>query len=496
LEELERSYKALLEQKNRVERENQELRQRLDWFIRRYFGGTKNEKISPNQLELLLQGLPAEISESPAAEVPAMARPESPARERRPRRALDDERLEHQVTIIEPPEVLADPEGWTRLGEERTTQLDYRPGNLFKHTIVRPRYVRRERFAIAPLPAQPIDKGTVGVGLLAWVLTSKFIDHLPLHRLAALLKRQHGVEIPRNTLAGWVEQTTELLRSVYRAMQARLRKRTYLEVDETTVRYLDPEVKGSSQVGYLWVYLDPGGEVLYQWNASRSHEAPKEFLGDYRGVLQVDGYAGYQKLLSERKGEIVLAHCWAHSRRKLVEASAESPRVSAWLLGQIQAMYGIERKLREKKAGPALRAAVRASQTSMVLERVFKAMTLLRARCLPGGALAKALDYSLERREGLSRFLGDGRIEIDSNLVENAIRPCAIGRKNWLFIGHPEAGDRAAIFYSIMASCRLHGVNAYDYLCDVLRRLPGAMASEVESFTPAAWAKTKRTADR
>lgn len=481
----------------RLERENRELRGRLDQFIRKYFGGTKSEGLSAGQLELTLQGLPATIQEAPVPQelVQALtASPAAPKRERRPRHALDDDRLEQRETVLEPEEVKADPTGWKRVSEERTAQLDYQPGKLFRHVIVRPRYVRSEQFAIAPLPAQPIDKGMVGAGLLAWLLVSKFVDHLPMYRLASMLRRQHGIEIPRNTLNGWSEQAADLLGPIYRAMRDRHRGRSYLQVDETPVRYLDPETPGESRRGYLWVYLDPGGETLFQWSEGRAHEAPKEFLGDFRGVLQVDGYSAYEALVKARGGEVTLAYCWAHARRGLVEAQAEAPRSAAWLLRQIQAMYLVEETLRAKRAGPALRTAVRASQTRRVVERVFRAIEKLRPRYLPGGAMAKALDYILERREGLKRFVDDGRLEIDSNRVENAIRPCALGRKNWLFVGHPGAGDRAAIFYSLMASCRRHGIDPTEYLKDVLTRLPSATTSQVESFIPAEWAKARRSA--
>jgi hypothetical protein len=247
----------------------------------------------------------------------------------------------------------------------------------------------------------------------------------------------------------------------------------------------------------LWVYADPlGGEVLFQWSQGRGHDAPKEFLGDYRGILQVDGFSAYTALVKASRGAVVLAHCWSHVRREIREASSETPRAAAWLLRQIQCMYEIEAKLRDTAAGPALREAVRSSQTAMVLERLFKGMAKLRARHLPGGAMVKALDYALARQEGLRRFLGDGRLEIDSNIVENEIRPSAVGRKNWLFIGDPDAGDRAAIFYSLMASCRRQGINPWDYLKDILSRLAAAKITAIESFLPAEWAKARRTLSR
>jgi transposase len=483
----------------RLERDFQEVRRRLEQFIRAHYGGAKNESISPKQLELALQGMAALLSEVPAS-ADQTALPENKVeravRERRPRQALDDDRLEQRETVIEPEEVEADPSGWTKLGEERTTQLDYEPGRLYRHVIVRPRYVRKEQFAIAPLPAQPIDKGMVGAGLLAWLLMSKYTDHLPLYRLGAMLHRQHGVEIPRNTLVSWVEQAADLLGPIYRSMQARLQKKTYLQVDETPIRYLDPEEPGASRQGYFWVYVDPGKEVLFQWSTGRAHEAPKEFLGDFQGTIQCDGYSAYTALVNARDGLLVLAHCWAHVRRAIREASSESSRIAAWFLRQIQGMYAIEKELRKLKAGPALRAAVRSSQTAMIVERVFKAMIRIRDRLLPGGAMAKALGYALERQYGLKRFLTDGRIEIDSNMVENAIRPSAVGRKNWLFIGHPDAGERSAIFYSLMASCRLHSIDPNEYLRDVLSRLPSAKITEIEKFTPGEWAKAKRLAVR
>lgn len=477
----------------RLQREKQEVHRRLEKFIRLYFSGKKSEVISAAQMELALQGLAPVMEEAskPAADVPA-SKPERKVQERRPRRALDDERLQRRQTVIEPEEVTADPKGWTRIGEERTAQLDYEPGYLFRHEIIRPRYVRREEFAIAPLPGQPIDKGMVGAGLLAWLLSGKYADHLPLYRMAGILRRQQGVDIPRNTLAGWVEQAAEQLKPIYRRMLEELRKRTYLQIDETVTRYLDPDVKGSSRIGYFWVYHDPGGEVVFQWDRSRSHEVPMKFLGDYCGTIQVDGYSAYETLAKKRAGQLQLAHCWAHVRREFLDAKAEAPRVAAWVLRQIQLMYSIESELRDGKAGPRLRAARRAAATAMVLERLKAGMIRLRGRQLPEGALAKAIDYALERWEGLSRFVGDGRLEIDNNRVENAIRPCAVGRKNWLFVGAPDAGERSAILFSLIASCRLHGVDPFVYLRDVLTRLPQASTTDWSPYTPKEWAKARR----
>ena len=507
LERLDSAHRKVLEENQALRRQQakdaatiQELRRRLDHFIRTYLGSGKSETVSRDQLELALQGL-ADLLREP--EKPAMAPavstppPDSTPRARRPRQALDDSRLPTVETVLEPEEVKADPQGWRLVSEQRTTQLDYEPGRLYRHVIRRPCYVRKEEFVIAPLPAQPIDKGMVGPGLLAWLLMSKYTDHIPLHRLMVMLRRQHGIEIPRNTMVSWVEQSAALLIAVYRAMQAKLRKKGYLQVDETPVRYLEQGAKGRSKRGYMWVYLAPAGEVIFQWSTGRAAAAPEVFLGpDFRGTIQCDGYSAYTALRNQNPVRVELAHCWAHARRAIYEASPEAPRTAAWLLGQIQAMYAIEKPLREARAGPALRAAIRSGQTAMVVERMFKAMKRLRSRCLSGGAMARALDYAIEREAGLKRFLSDGRLEIDTNLVENAIRPCALGRRNWLFIGHEDAGERAALFYTLVASCRVHGINPMEYLRDVLTRLPSAKNSEIDHFTPEAWAKARRNSAR
>jgi transposase len=266
--------------------------------------------------------------------------------------------------------------------------------------------------------------------------------------------------------------------------------RVHLQADETPIRYLDPDVKGKSQQGYLWVYSRPGGDVLFEWRLSRSREGPQEFLKDFRGKLQTDGYSVYESLAKQR-GDLTLIGCWAHARRGFHEALAET-KLAAWFVGQIGQLYGVEKKLREQKAGPQLRAAARAWQSRPVLARLHRAMELIRRKTLPQGLLGQAIDYALKQWEALTRFAEDGTLEIDNNLIENAIRPSALGKKNWLFIGHPIAGERSAVIYTLLGSCRRHGINPFDYLKDLFTRLPMAKITQIKEFTPAAWPKQKR----
>jgi transposase len=229
--------------------------------------------------------------------------------------------------------------------------------------------------------------------------------------------------------------------------------------------------------------------VLFEWQVSRAREGPEKFLKSFRGKLQTDGYAAYESLAKERD-DLALVGRWAHTRRGFNEALAES-KLAAWFVRQIGQLYAVEKELRQKKAGPRLRAAVRAWQSRPVLERLHRAMEMVRRRTLPQGLLGQAIDYALKRWEALNRFVDDGVLEIDTNSLENAIRPSALGKRNWLFVGHPGAGERSAVVYTLLGSCRRHGVNPFDYLKDLFTRLPAAKITEIKEFTPAAWAKAK-----
>ena len=266
------------------ETENRLLRQKLDQYIRHYFGGQRNEGLDKHQLELLLQGLPNVI----ALPTPETQDHYTLTRRGTPhpvRRMLAEDKLETHEIVIEPEEVQAQPEGWKKISEERTSQLDWVAPKIIKRVFIRPRYVKAERFAMAPLPPQPIEQGMVGPGLLAQILVSKYEYHQPLYRQEKMFRQQFGVELSRKTMGCWVEQAAELLKPVYRSIREDLLAGNYLQADETPIRYLDPDVKGKSQQGYLWAYSRPGGDVLFEWRVSRSREGPEEFLKNFRGKL-------------------------------------------------------------------------------------------------------------------------------------------------------------------------------------------------------------------
>jgi transposase len=479
--------------------ENAFLRQKVDALVRRVFGAS-SEQIDPAQLELLLQLPAAAVSAPPAAQpLPPLPEPRAP-RARKDRTLHLPEHLPLIEQVIDPEPVKAQPEAWRCIGQEVSEQLDYEPGRFLRRRIVRRKYVHRTATdrapIIAPLPASLRERGLAAPGLLAHVLVSKYCDHLPLYRQEHIFARRHGVQLPRQTLARWVELAADWLRPIYETIRTGVMAGGYVQIDETPIQYLAPG-NGQTKQGYLWTAHRPRGDVLYRWETSRAAACLESFVTvDFTGTIQCDGYSGYRAFADRRPvAPIQLAGCWAHVRRKFHDALEQTPRTSGWLLRQIQHLYQVEAHLRGHRAGPRLRAAVRAHQSRPIVERIRKALVLLKAshRHLPQSLLGQAIDYTLGQWPTLEIFLQDGRVEIDNNLVENAIRPTAIGKKNWLFIGDAQAGERSAIIYTVIESCRRREIDPYTYLRDVLTRLPHMTNRQIPEVTPEAWAKARRT---
>ena len=472
-------------------KENTLLRQKIDQLVRRVFGAS-GEQIDPAQLELLLQ-LP-----DPPAAVPASAPVASELSTPRPRRPPTPRLPEHLPVveeILEPEPVKNQPEAWRCIGQEISEQLDFEPARFLRRRVVRRKYVHRTDADRAPiiadLPPRLQERNLAGPGLLAHILVSKYCDHLPLYRQEEIYLRRHQVALPRQTLCRWVGLAADWLRPIYEQIRTGVLGGGYVQIDETPIRYLVPG-HGQTKQGYFWTTHRPGGDVVYRWETTRAASCLDNIVPiDFTGTIQCDGYAGYGAYARRRAGAITLAGCWAHVRRKFFEALAETPRTTGWLLRQIQHLYRIEAGLRKHRRGPRLREATRAHQSRPVVQRLKKALLLLKAshRHLPQSLLGQAIDYTLGQWTTLEVFLGDGRLEIDNNLVENAIRPTAIGKKNWLFIGAAEAGERSAIIYTIIESCRRRQIDPWTYLRDVFTRLPHLTNRQIDQVTPQAWAK-------
>jgi len=491
LEELPRAYLALLA-------EVAVLKTQIEWLRRQLFGGGKSEKRDRAQLLLKLDELEALANaaapDAPPATTTVTYERTKPAPEKRPVPAETFAHLPVQETVvIEPPQVKAQPELYERIGEERTFEVDITPPKLFKRELVRPKYRLVENKAqppvVAPALPRPVAGGYAAAGLLAFIALSKYVDHLPLYRLEQMSPRW-GALISRQTMADWVRITSEWMEPIYHYLHRDLLKGGYVQVDETPIKYHDPDEKrGGTRHGFMWVMGKPGGDVVFIWRQSRRHEELTTVVtDDFKGVMQGDGYEAYAAYQRAHPG-VVLVGCWAHARRKFFEAQAENPKAGRVALKLIGRLYAWERIWDTAKVTePAERARLRAAHFARPL-RWLRALALkLRERVLPAALLGKACTYLLNQWEPLTAHVQHGQTRIDNNLIENAIRPSAIGKKNWLFIGHPEAGQRSAIIYSLVVSCQRHGKDPHAYLRDVLSRLPKMTnQDDLGPLTPARW---------
>jgi len=475
-------------------------REKIAQLLKRLFGA-QSEKLDPAELQMLLKGIiePPKSPEPVAAEEPRRSTVPSPPRKApQPRIPANIEVVEE---VIVPAQVQARPQEWRCMGEEVTEQLDFEPGRVLKRRIVRRKYVRIDEPLSPPViaPLQTLqDRCSAAPGLIAAIIVGKYCDHLPLYRQQQILSTRYQVELPRQTMAQWMALAAHWLKPIYDLINDGVLAGGYVQVDETPIEYLAPG-HGTTKLGYLWTCKRPGGDTVFHWSPSRSAETLDNiFPKHWKGTVQCDGYAAYPCFARKRQkeAEVTLCGCMAHARRPLYEARESAPQVAGWLLRQIGLLYEIEEALRRKRAGPRLREAERSARSAPILRRIHAAITRLGKRYLPQSGMSQAFAYILEQWPGLIRFVADGRLEIDNNLVENAIRPTAIGKKNWLFIGAADAGQRGAILYTIVESCRRRGINPYAYLRDVLTRLPKMQMSEVAHITPEAWQTAQRATQR
>jgi transposase len=378
--------------------ENLWLRQKIDLLVRRVFGAS-SERLDAAQLELLLQLPNRLVPEAPASVPEKLSLP--PQRSPRGRTPRLPENLPVVEEIIEPAPVKAAPEQWRCIGQEVSEQLDYEPARFLRRRTIRKKYVHRFKLdttpVIAPLPARLQDRSLPAPGLLAQILVAKYCDHLPLYRQEQIFARRHQVQLPRQTLARWVALAADWLQPIYEAIRTGVMAGGYVQVDETPIAYLEPG-HGQTRQGYFWTASQPKGEVFFRWTTNRATACLDQVVPlTFTGTLQSDGYAAYRAFVNGRKEVITLAGCWAHVRRKFYEARETAPQMSGWLLRQIQHLYRVEAGLREHRAGPRLRAAVRASHSRLIVTRLEKVLRHLQARgrYLPQSSLGQAIDYAL-----------------------------------------------------------------------------------------------------
>jgi transposase len=461
--------------------------------LRKQLFGPKADRLTPEQEEQLKQ-LNQDIEEEAERSAPVSDQilenedRASRRRRRRKRRPLP-EHLETETVTIEPQVTICPCCGkpLQKIGEEVSEEIDLIPAKLIRRRTVRPKYAcpcGEAGVHIAPMPPRLIPQSRLGLGLGVHIVLSRFDDHLSYYRLEQQFEERHGILIPRQQMVQWVEPIAELLRPVYDRMWQHMLSGGYLQVDETPVQVMDPDVKGKAARGYLWFYAVPGGDVILDFHRSRGLLPVRQRLKDFVGTIQTDAYEVYQSL-ERKETRIGRIGCLAHARRRFYAALKENLPDSVWFINQIRLLYKIEDHVRELDAPE--RQVFRQEHAPSIWDALKSKAEQLKPRLLPKSTMGKAISYFIDEYEALTGYLRDPRYQIDNNLIENAIRPTAVGRRRWLFIGHPGAGWRSAVIYSILASCRRRGIDPEDYLTDILRRLPEQKINQIEELLPANW---------
>lgn len=448
--------------------------------LKRMIYGTKSERFVPaDPLQSTLFDEPA--TAAPATEQVSYTRVK-PGQKKQPVREPIAAHLPRVERVIEPQDL---PAGARRIGEEITETLEYTPGTIHVDKLVRPKYAHDDRVLIAPMPSLPFPKSNLGASLAAHICVSKFADHLPLYRQRSQLKRA-GLEVSDSTIGGWFQATATLLEPLGDALRKEVLAEPYLQVDETPIPVQDDHKEGSLRKGYHWVYHAPLRKaVLFDYRSGRSEKFPIEVLSDFQGTLQTDGYVGYEKLAA-KEGITALA-CMAHARRKFEKALNNDRTRAEHAMTTIGELYTMERTCAERKVPPEVRHRYRRRWAVPILDSLKKWMDQEIIKVAPKSPMGEALGYAITLWPRLAAYTLDGRYLIDNNLIENTIRPLAIGRKNYLFAGSDRAASQAALIYSLLGTCKLHGVEPLAYLHDVIKRIPEHKANKLSELLPQRW---------
>jgi len=477
--------RELLATHHSQQRQIDQLTHRLDLLLKKVFG-PRADQIDPRQLNLF---------EAPSVELPpppplTASPPPSATTEKKNghgRRKLP-ENLKRETEIVDIPESVKQATGgeWQKIGEEVSEKLDYSPSSLFVRRIVRPKYVVRfpdngqsDEMKIAELPPEAMPKTKAAPGLVADVVVSKLVDHLPLYRQEQRYARQ-GFPIARSTLCGWLAEAADVLRPLWLVLQEQVLSANIVNTDDTPVPVQDPH-REHCRIGRIWAYVSRNGTV-YDATEDRSRDGPLNFLKTFRGYLQCDAYAGYDELFRRSDGAVIEVGCWAHARRKFVEAQKTNPREAHEAVARIKQLYALEHESKEFDA--AARMSLRQEKSTPLLSSLKAWFDQLAVTALPKSPLGEAVTYARNQWPALNVYVTDGALAIDNNAAERAVKPFAIGRKNWLFFGSDDGGRRLAILSSFTATCQQFGVNPWTWLKETLTRLPTTPADRLATLLP------------
>jgi len=460
--------------------------------LKKHIFGSKSERFisqnNPNQLSL---GFNVESISQPEPIIKVIEKHERTVNteviKTHSRTALPSH-LPRVTEIIEPKEIES---GAKKIGDEITEILEYTPGKIYVRQIIRPKYTipSTGKIVVGELPSLPISKGNAGSGLISYIIVSKLVDQLPFYRQSKIFKRE-GVDIPESTINDWFKKACENITPVYEKLFSEIINTDYLMADETPIAVLSQDKPNATHQGYFWLYYSPKYKlVCVVYCKGRGREGPSEFLKPYTGALQTDGYQVYD--FFEGKNGIVLLSCMAHARRKFTEALSNDKKRAEIALEYFQKLYHIEKIAREGTYTSEERKVLRQKESVPVLEE-FKIwlMENKNSNVLPRSAIGVAISYTLKLWHRLERYADNGDYEIDNNLIENSIRPIALGKKNYLFAGSHNGAKRLAIAYSLLLTCKINQVNPYEYLKDILTRAQDINHKNIKELLPNNWNQT------
>jgi len=470
-----KDYDSLAENYTKLKHQNTYLEQELAQLKRMIFGSKSErfEGMNPEQLKLWETEQKAQQEKEKETISYTREKPEK----KKPVRVELPADLPRDEEVIEPEGKTEDAR---KIGEVITDILEYTPGKLYVKQYIRPKYVQNEQLLIGELPSLPIPQGNAGPSLLSQLLIAKFVDHLPFYRQVQQFKRE-GIKIAESTISGWFGATCRLLEPLYEVLKENVRQSDYIQADETPIPVKSSQKKGALDKGFHWVYHSPKAKlVCFDYRKSRGREGPATFLKGFTGTLQTDGYGAYDKF--NENPQISLLGCMAHARRKFEQALDNDPDRAGYAMELIQQLYQIER---EGKVLSAVDLAILRKEKSVPLLETFQVwLEKESGAVLPKSAIGKAIHYTLGQWHKLKRYAGSGEVLIDNNLVENVIRPVALGRKNYMFAGSHEAAQWAAMIYSFMATCKLHEVEPRKWLTDVLSTIQDTKLNDLEKLLP------------
>ncbi|MDH5803521.1 MAG: IS66 family transposase [Gammaproteobacteria bacterium] len=445
--------------------------------LKRLIFGSKSERftgtVNPEQLKLW----EAEQKVVKEKEKETITYTREKSEKKKPIRVELPADLPRDEQVIEPEHKTEDAR---KIGEVVTEILEYTPGKLFVKKYVRPKYIQGEEILIGELPSLPIPQGNAGPSLLSQLLIAKFVDHLPFYRQVQQFKRE-GIIIAESTISGWFGSSCRLLEPLYDVLKEKVQSSDYIQADETPLPVKSSQKKGALDKGYHWVYHAPKEKlVCFDYQSSRGREGPAAFLNGFAGTLQTDGYGAYDKFNDDPK--VALLGCVAHARRKFEKALDNDPERAGYAMEVIQKLYAIEREGKELSCEQ--RYALRQEKSIPLLDQLQYWLEEQKGQVLPKSAIGKAIHYAYAQWHKLKRYVDHGEAYIDNNLVENTIRPVALGRKNYLFAGSHEAARWAGMVYSFMATCKLQNVEPRQWLTDTLRNIRDTKLSDLEKLLP------------